>query len=119
MIASIAIGALLAVVGLAICDHNVGEHGASYSSYQHEWLALPAAPGMIVTEAREGIDFRLGEIQYHKPFVIGWNMLVYGAIGFVIILARHFFTPVSCRGSFQTNKQQAEQVGDGDAEEAV
>ena len=109
IVASIATGALLSVLGLAICDHNVGGHGASYSAYQYEWLALPAAPGMIVAEAREGSDFRLGEIQYHRASAIGWNMLIYGAAGFVALFARQFFIRENHGGYRHSNKQQVEQ----------
>ena len=76
----IAVGALSAVIGLAIEHWNVTEHGASYSAYRYETLALPALPGMMIAENRFGADFHLGEIQFHRASVIGWNASLYGAI---------------------------------------
>lgn len=77
------LGGLAAVGGLAIEGWNVDHHGAEYSSYQLDWLTLGALPGMMITEARFGSDFQLGEIELHRSAVIGWNALTYAGLGAV------------------------------------
>jgi hypothetical protein len=77
-------GGLAAVVGLAIEGRNINYHGAEYSSYQFDWLTLGALPGMMITEARFGLDFQLGEIMQYRSDVIGWNALIYAILGTVL-----------------------------------
>ena len=105
-LSGIAIGALCAIVGLAIGDWNVSEHGASYSRYRHEVFALPALPGIIISERRFGMDFQLGEIQFHQASVIGWNALVYGTIASSGFLFQRFLTSPSERAGSTTSKSE-------------
>jgi hypothetical protein len=74
------LGGLAAIGGLAIEEWNIDHHGAEYSSYHFDWLALGAMPGMMITEARFGADFQLGEIMQHRSAVIGWNALAYAGL---------------------------------------
>ena len=105
-VTGIAFGAFSAVVGLAIDQWNVKEHGASYLRYRYELFALPALPGMIIAERRFGADFQLGEIQLHRASVIGWNTLLYGAIASLGFLFHRHSPRVGERVDTTTNNTE-------------
>lgn len=97
------LGWLAAIGGLAIEEWNIDHHGAEYSSYQFDWLALGAMPGMMIAEARFGADFQLGEIMQHRSAVIGWNALAYAGLGAAAYaLFRQIARPVMTVNSART-----------------
>lgn len=109
------LGLLAAVVGLAIENRNVEQHGVEYSSYQFDWLVLGALPGIFVTEARQGVDFQVGEHMLHQPAVIGWNSLVYGAVAAgTFFLIRFALGATNAKGSPEENSPNKSRHRTGD-----
>jgi H+/Cl- antiporter ClcA len=78
------VGAVLGIIGVAVEVHNVSLHGASYSNYTADFLAVPALPGECWVEHRLGYDLQLGEIASYRWQAAGWNGLFYvAAVGIV------------------------------------
>ena len=75
------VGIVTAIAGLKIEEWNVAQYGAEYSSYQFEFLAVGALPGMLIAENRSGGDFQLGETSNHTSAVKGWNAVVFSLLG--------------------------------------
>jgi hypothetical protein len=74
-------GIVTAIAGLKIIEWNVARYGAEYSSYQFEFLAVGALPGMLIAENRWGSDFQLGEVLHHTSAVMRWNAVVFSLLG--------------------------------------
>jgi len=73
-------GIVTAIAGLKIIEWNVARYGAEYSSYQFEFLAVGALPGMLIAENRWGSDFQLGEVLHHTSAVMRWNAFFYSML---------------------------------------
>jgi hypothetical protein len=84
----IVIVAVLAVLGVAlgylggfIQFKNESSHGADYSSWNHEWMIMPALPGILVSSALSPFDYQLTEhwIQDKHSIAI-WNGTLFAVL---------------------------------------
>jgi hypothetical protein len=75
------IGVGLGYLGGFIQFLNETHHGSQYSSWEHEWLMLPALPGILISSILCPYDYRLTEQwSRDKHSTAVWNGLVFAAL---------------------------------------
>ena len=75
------LGVALGYLGGFIQFTNESTHGAEHSSWNHEWIMLPALPGILISSSTSPVDYQLTEhwIQ-DKHSMAFWNGLVFAVL---------------------------------------
>lgn len=83
----ILLGMVLGYLGGFIQYRNESRHGSQYSNWEHEWLMIPALPGILVSSILGQHDYQLTEhwIQ-HRHSMAAWNGLVFAVLAAAPVL---------------------------------
>lgn len=81
VIAVALLGAALGYLGGFVQFKNESTHGSEYSSWEYEWLIIPAYPGILISSAFRTFDYQLTEqwIQDKHNTAI-WNGVLFAVL---------------------------------------
>jgi hypothetical protein len=82
-------------LGTFIEHRNEVRFGASYSSFEYQWLALLLSlPGTVAAHITYTHDWRVDEAWHFRHVIWAWNTLFWGALASVVALFHGLITPV-------------------------
>ena len=88
IVAAVAVfGVALGYIGGFIQFTNESSHGAEQSSWHHEWIMLPALPGILISSSTSPVDYQLTEHWVQdKHSMAFWNGLVFAVLAMPPVL---------------------------------
>ena len=81
VIAITVLGTALGYLGGFVQFKNESTHGSQYSSWEHEWLIMPALPGILISSTLRPFDYQLTEHwSQDKHSTAFWNGVLFGML---------------------------------------
>ena len=83
------LGVMLGYLGAYVEYANERDHRANYSEWKHEWLCMPALPGILIAFSFREYDYGFEEAWHlDKHKIAFWNGVVFLPLGLLAGLRR-------------------------------